>query len=269
MDAILRELRGAISALWTKITSALLSASGPALPITGVLGLAAIVVWYYHLRGTHRRRQIRPHSNGAAAAAITGQEATVQQTPQAHGTQLPREQQSSSVAGSGGPAISSLAQVVRVQLAGARKVTLSSTGVLFHEWQPSLLQEAATLRTEATDLLKEVASCADIYIITHVLDDVGQAVVTGALEAAGLLGHGVGEIRPHKLLFCNTVEGKVSIVRQLEPDLHVDGHSSTIEDLKRFIPQLLHIHQSGTSPAGIGSPNVGSSESLAKFFGQT
>ena len=29
---------------------------------------------------------------------------------------------------------------------------------------------------------------ANVYMIAHVTDDIGQAVVTGALEAAGLLG---------------------------------------------------------------------------------
>ena len=32
----------------------------------------------------------------------------------------------------------------------------------------------------------------------------------------------------HRLLFCSTLEGKVSIVRQLEPELHIDGDPSTV-----------------------------------------
>ena len=32
----------------------------------------------------------------------------------------------------------------------------------------------------------------------------------------------------HRLLFCSTLEGKVSIVRQLEPELHIDGDSGTV-----------------------------------------
>ena len=36
------------------------------------------------------------------------------------------------------------------------------------------------------------------------------------------------QIPAHRVLFCSTLEGKTSIVRQLEPDLHVDGHPHTV-----------------------------------------
>ena len=64
---------------------------------------------------------------------------------------------------------------------------------------------------------------------------------TGALEEAGVLGSGPGQVRPHRLLFCSTPEGKTSIVRQIEPDLHIDGSGATIEELRRFMPQLLQV----------------------------
>lgn len=100
----------------------------------------------------------------------------------------------------------------------------------------------------------------------QVQDDVGQAVVLGALEAAGLVGKGTGQVPPHHVLFCSTLDGKVSIVRQIEPDLHIDGSGKTIEDLKRFMPQLLHVTQPGTAAAGAGSTNIRSSPSLAAYF---
>ena len=50
----------------------------------------------------------------------------------------------------------------------------------------------------------------------------------GALESAGLLGSGPGQIKPHRALFCSTLEGKNSMVRQLDAQLHIDGHPSTV-----------------------------------------
>ena len=35
------------------------------------------------------------------------------------------------------------------------------------------------------------------------------------------------------------LQGKCSIVRQLEPGLHIDGAPSTVADLGRFVPNLL------------------------------
>ncbi len=52
------------------------------------------------------------------------------------------------------------------------------------------VQESATLRPAAAEVLKEVRRFANVYIIAHVADDLGEATVRGALEAGkpGRLG---------------------------------------------------------------------------------
>ena len=57
----------------------------------------------------------------------------------------------------------------------------------------------------------------------------------------------------------------MSVVRQLEPDLHVDAHASTVDALQRFTPQLLHVRREADRPAS-PAQNVGSAPSLAKAF---
>lgn len=52
---------------------------------------------------------------------------------------------------------------------------------------------------------------------------------------------------------------------QIEPELHIDAAPSTVDDLQRFIPQLLHITPPGTKPAA-DAPNVGRAPSLTAFF---
>ena len=91
-----------------------------------------------------------------------------------------------------------------------------------------LLQDAAIVRQQAVPLVLELAKSANVFLITHVIDDVGEATVRGALEDVGLVGSSEGQIKPHRLVFCSTLEGKVSIVRQLEPELHIDGHPTTV-----------------------------------------
>eukprot|EP00798_Chlamydomonas_sp_ICE-L_P031120 gene31120-6253_t len=58
----------------------------------------------------------------------------------------------------------------------------------------------------------------------------------------------------------------VSIVRQIEPDLHIDGHSATVEDLQRFIPQLWLVGQAGAGSSMSSYPNVAQEKSLQAFF---
>ena len=72
-------------------------------------------------------------------------------------------------------------------------------------------------------------------------------------------------VLPSRVLFCGTLEGKVSMVRQLEPDLHVDAAAATVDALQRFTPQLLHVRREADRPAA-PAQNVGSALSLAKAF---
>ena len=144
---------------------------------------------------------------------------------------------------------------------------MSLPGTIIEERSPSELQEAATVVPEAVEVVKEMARTCDVFLIAHVEDDIGQAVVTGALEAADLLGNKPGQVKPHRLLFCGTLDGKVSIVRQLDPELHMDGHAVTVEDLRRFMPHLLLVNRGGAGAYKPGGPNIGVVESLAAYFG--
>ena len=61
------------------------------------------------------------------------------------------------------------------------------------------LQEGATVRTDAAEVLRAVLSAVGmVYVITHVEDDIGEATVRGALEAVGVVGSGHGQIPPHR-----------------------------------------------------------------------
>jgi hypothetical protein len=61
------------------------------------------------------------------------------------------------------------------------------------------------------------------------------------------------QIPSRRLLFCDTSEGKGSIVRALEADLHCDAALGTIEQLHRFIPRLGYIDTERTRNAASGS----------------
>lgn len=144
---------------------------------------------------------------------------------------------------------------------GVRRVTLSLPGVLLHEASPAALQESATVLAAAVPLARELLRAADVYMLVHVEDDVGQAAVTGAMEAAGLVGHLPSQLPPQRLLFCSTQAGKQAIVRQIEPDLHVDNDDLTVDGLRRFVPQLLLVQE------GLRECGAGCAPSLVAFFG--
>lgn len=156
----------------------------------------------------------------------------------------------------------SLAQVVKQQLNGGRKITCQLLGVVLEESTPEELLEHAVVRPAVVDVLLEIAKGCDLYLIARVLDDDSEEKVISALDAVGVFT--VGGMNRNKVLFCSSETGRSSFVRQLEPDWHIDTSAEIISQLARFIRYQLHI-----SPVGSGyiASNVLGSDSLERYFG--
>ena len=52
------------------------------------------------------------------------------------------------------------------------------------------------LRPDAAAVVREIARGANVFVVAHVLDDIGEATVRGALEAGGLVGAAPGQVGP-------------------------------------------------------------------------
>lgn len=124
-------------------------------------------------------------------------------------------------------------------------MTVSVPGVLFLETTSAALCEGATPVPGARDAVAALSrgGAVRVVLIAHAPDEVAEAVVAAALEHAGVLDL----VPPHRLLFCRTHDGKQSIVRQLEPALHVEGNPAAAKALARFLPKVLLVgHLSAT-----------------------
>ncbi|XP_010931841.1 peroxisome biogenesis protein 22 isoform X3 [Elaeis guineensis] len=133
-----------------------------------------------------------------------------------------------------------LEQVVRHKLSEGRKVTCRLLGVILEETTPEELQGHATVKSSVLEVLLEITKFCDVYLMERILDD----------ESG--------------VLFCSTENGRISFVRQLEPDWHIDTNPEIIHQLARFIKYELHV--TPNRPERTAS-NVFSSESLEQFFG--
>ena len=133
----------------------------------------------------------------------------------------------------------------------------------------SSFQSGATLRLGVASALRSLSSAVPggVYLVARVSGDIGEAAVRAALEAGGVVGGGRGgsaapppaaastststaaastaappaasprrphpPIPPQRLLFCETVTGKVALARQLEAGLHIDGCGATVRRHKK------------------------------------
>lgn len=154
-----------------------------------------------------------------------------------------------------------IAQVVRRQLNGGRKMTCQLLGVILEESTPEEVQKHASVRPEVVEVLLEIARACDLYLVARVLDDGSEAAVMAALDAVGLFSD--AKLNREKVLFCSTEAGRSSFVRQLEPDWHVDTLRDINAGLAPFVRQQLHVSPPGASPI---ASNVFIVESLDQYF---
>ncbi|XP_052205001.1 peroxisome biogenesis protein 22-like [Diospyros lotus] len=160
------------------------------------------------------------------------------------------------------PAELSLAQRIKKKLHGSRKVTCQLLGVVLEESSPEELQEHATVRSSVVEILLEISKICEIYLMERILDDESEERVISALENAGLFT--AGGLMKDKVLFCSTENGRLSFVRQLEPDWHIDTNPEILTQLARFIRNPLYI---SPSESGFNSgSNILSSMSLELYF---
>eukprot|EP00168_Porphyra_purpurea_P011589 TRINITY_DN2945_c0_g1_i5.p1 TRINITY_DN2945_c0_g1~~TRINITY_DN2945_c0_g1_i5.p1 ORF type:complete len:262 (+),score=34.41 TRINITY_DN2945_c0_g1_i5:818-1603(+) len=92
-----------------------------------------------------------------------------------------------------------------------------------------------TLRPEVVPALCALASTVELYLLTRVSSDEGETEVVSALVDSGVIAAGMNV---HKALFCETVEGRVSMVRQLEPQLALDEAPGVVNALGRFVKRV-------------------------------
>ncbi|PIA58506.1 hypothetical protein AQUCO_00500446v1 [Aquilegia coerulea] len=160
------------------------------------------------------------------------------------------------------PVKPTLAQVVRQKLCDGRKVTCRLLGVILEENTPEEIQKQATVRSSVLEVLLEITKFCDLYLMDRILDDESGERVLSALEEAGVFTSG-GLVKD-KVLFSSMENGRISFVRQLEPDWHIDTNPDIVFQLARFIKYQLCI--SPTKPERSAS-NVFCSPSFEQFFG--
>ncbi|XAR68083.1 hypothetical protein NMG60_11003086 [Bertholletia excelsa] len=132
-----------------------------------------------------------------------------------------------------------LGQIVRQKLNEGRKITCQLLGVVLEETSLEELQKQATVRSSVLDVLLEITKFNDLYLVEKVLDDESEKKVLLALEDAGAFTS--GSLVKDKVLFCSTENGRISFVRQLDPDWHIDTNPEIAHQLRRFIKYQLYI----------------------------
>jgi hypothetical protein len=127
------------------------------------------------------------------------------------------------------------------------------------------LENAIGVRKSAVPYLKRLAKMCDLYVITRVANDEAERAVTSALRDAGIFNAGLDE---RKSLFCETEGGRISMVRQLEPHLHIDSDPHIVAGLQRFIKFVALVLPRASTLDWPAGANVLKFDSLEAFWAQ-
>lgn len=265
MDQLLRELHRLMNNLNARLLNMIRAAPPRFLQVTGILSMAAVLAGLYHISHGHGRQDqsLRRRANNQATPTIQEPQIPGHSADSCSKSMLPTSTccQDHHVNDLLIPL-----DKLRSQLAGISTVTISAPGVLLKEREPAQLEESASVLPISVEIVKELASCLQTYLMAQVSSDIGEAAVRDALVSAGVLGNEKGQIPPHRLVVCETLQGKTSLVRQLEPELHIDGDHQTIEELQHFIPQQIHIYKPGSTLASCNMGIIEHGQSLASVF---
>ncbi|DAZ99930.1 TPA: hypothetical protein N0F65_008737 [Lagenidium giganteum] len=130
---------------------------------------------------------------------------------------------------------------------------------------------------QAPTVLADLVQIADVYLLAMAANEKDEAYrqrvrafITSAPKVA-FNGATKTGIKAHKVLFCTSSVGKIAFVRQLEPQVHVEVDASTVRELEKHVPRIVHVTHQQDAPssacAGSNAHVVDSLSSYVQFLG--
>eukprot|EP00276_Gloeochaete_wittrockiana_P005295 CAMPEP_0184669324 /NCGR_PEP_ID=MMETSP0308-20130426/76742_1 /TAXON_ID=38269 /ORGANISM="Gloeochaete witrockiana, Strain SAG 46.84" /LENGTH=202 /DNA_ID=CAMNT_0027115529 /DNA_START=101 /DNA_END=709 /DNA_ORIENTATION=+ len=144
-----------------------------------------------------------------------------------------------------------------------RRITCSTWGAVFDASLRTCNVAELYVQESALNTLLDLSRTTDLYLITRCDDDATEQNVLSALDRAGLFDAGLNR---YKVLFCSTVMGKASIVRQLEPNMHIDEDDVVISTLKPHIKSLALVSPNPSMHPSSADDRVTIVKSLGQIF---
>jgi hypothetical protein len=79
----------------------------------------------------------------------------------------------------------------------------------------------------------------DLYLISEVSSDKEEEIIQKLLIKNGIFD----EVSVHKCLFCSTLKGRESMIRQLEPTLLMEKDESVVSNSYLYVNYVIHISE--------------------------
>lgn len=110
-----------------------------------------------------------------------------------------------------------------------RMVSMSLDGTLLGAAPGGAVTQAAV------EAFLRLCGSSELFTIAQADSDAREAEVRAVLESIGAFGAG---LKPHRVMFSSSLEGRASMVRQLQPALHLDAAKSVTDALEGKVTQV-------------------------------
>ncbi|KAI7870126.1 hypothetical protein BDF14DRAFT_1774926 [Spinellus fusiger] len=189
---------------------------------TSFIALLSIAIYFYKQLHSSPRRYLPkspPTDKKLQRTSSSLSDASKQQSP---------TEPASSPPPSPSPSLTSwgtrlLGNVRSVASVGRKKkrITLSLKNTIL--WNPSSDVNAPNhaFHENAAILLLKLAQAHEVYLIIHIHSDEERHQIQQLLENAGLVSP--HHIDKRRILFCSTEQGKIHLIRHIEPNVHIEG----------------------------------------------
>lgn len=117
-------------------------------------------------------------------------------------------------------------------------------------------------------LLNLLSQSYDIHLICPVSSILEKEQILNLLRHANLLNPGV--IDERKVLFCETQEGKIHIIRHIEANVHIEGGinaEDTVEMVRGFVGNVIWAVHGGSNRSSMAVGNNGTNNEINELGG--
>ncbi|KAI8078147.1 uncharacterized protein B0P05DRAFT_587388 [Gilbertella persicaria] len=124
-----------------------------------------------------------------------------------------------------------------------KRMTISLKNTVLWNPSPDVDTPIYAFREKSIQLLARLSYLYDIYVIVHVNSEEEKANIGALLANASNVFKEL--IDPRKIIYCSEEEGKVHIIRHIEPFVHIEGGwemddgEEIIKTLKPFVNKII------------------------------
>ncbi|KAL0097491.1 hypothetical protein J3Q64DRAFT_1670739 [Phycomyces blakesleeanus] len=191
---------------------------------TSFVALISLALYWYRRFPPGGRRALAKDSSSASSSSSSLEKSALRRTSSSRsslsdeGNANPPCENTS--AGWGSRLLGNVRSVARIGKT-KKKITLSLKNTILWNPSPDVNVPNHAFHENGAILLLRLAQANEVYLIIHIHSEDERHQIQKLLENASLVGPRLIDSR--RILYCSTEQGKIHLIRHIEPAIHIEG----------------------------------------------